>query len=65
MTVDYANKLNLNAVKTLSTAKEREELIKVNEVFLKIFDDEQESALCILVAFTIPKYMLKIPTQKL
>ena len=51
-------------MKTLNTVKERGEPIKVNEVFLKIFDDEQENALGIPVAFTIPKNIFKMPTQK-
>ena len=63
--MDYANKLKLNAVETLPTVKERGEPIKVNEVFLKIFDDKQENTLCIPVAFTITKNMFEMPTQKL
>ena len=63
--LDYAQKLKLNAVKTFTTVKESGGLIKVNEVFLKIFDDEQENALCIPVLFTITKNMFKMPTQKL
>ena len=63
--VDYSNKLKLNAVKTLATVTERGEPIKVNDVFLKIFDDKQENTLCIPVAFTITKNMFKMPTQKL
>ena len=51
-------------MKTLTTVKERGEPIHVNKVFLKIFDDEQENALRIPVAFTIPKSIFKIPTQK-
>ena len=53
--MDYANKLKLNAVKTFTAVTESGVPIKVNEVFLKISDDEQENALCILVAFTITK----------
>ena len=49
--LDYANKLKLNAVKTFTTVKESGGPVKVNEVFLKIFDDEQENALCIPVLF--------------
>ena len=63
--MDYANKLKLNAVKTFTAVTESGEPIKVNEVFLKISDDEQEHALCIPVAFTITKNMVKMPTQKL
>ena len=39
--------------------KEEGDPIKVNEFFLKIFDKEEENALCIPVAFTIPKTYLK------
>ena len=63
--LDYSNKLKLNAVKTFTTVKESGGPVKVNEVFLKIFDDEQENALCIPVLFTITKNMFKMPTQKL
>ena len=53
MRMDYASKLKLNAVKTLTVIKDRGRPIKVNEFFLKMFDDEQENTLCIPVVFTI------------
>ena len=49
---------------TRSTVKERGEPIKVKEVSLTILDGEQENALHIPSAFSIPRSMFNMPSQK-
>ena len=50
---------------TLSTVKEKEEPNKVKEASYSVLNDEQENALHIPAAFTIPKSMFNMLPQKL